>query len=303
MSLFSRRLLMTCALIMAATAFSSIPAEARTHHKHHHSHRHHVATRHHVKKKLKTQAHTNVRTAQRHLINLLYLNGKADGKMGPKTAAAIRKFQRDQHLPVNGKLTVATYNALIEADAPVTTTMIESNAPPPVPATDFYAKHPDFYGHYDQQYADPMITAPGIVNQEGTAITRSQTLPTRYGKIETSEDKNGSQKRYDVTLNGQSVLTVDNQPSVIGISKTYELGDEDAIVFTTYHDASTTCPYKHYLMTLKQDGNNLQEIDNCTRGYQAHVNEGSLFIEFLEPDDARAIGNTWRYENGRLERL
>jgi len=277
----------------------SSPAEAKTPHKKHHHARH---TTHHAHHHVATKSHArnDVRTAQTHLIHLHYLHSKADGKLGPKTVAAIRHFQHDQHLPVTGKLTTSTYNALVEADMPFAgpTTSATTAA-----AADFYAKHPDFYGHYDQQYANPMIGAPAVVSSDNATTSRTQTLPTRFGKIDMSEENAGAQKRYNVTLNDQPILTVGDQPSVIGVSSTYDLGAEDAIIFTTYHSESGTCPYKHYLLTLKADTNNLQEIANCTSGYQAKVNNGSLFVEFPEADDARAVGNTWRYENGHLERL
>lgn len=249
-----------------------------------------------------TRTKTDVRTAQGHLINLGYLKANADGKLGPITMAALKHFQKEHHLTVNGKLNTATYNALVEADMSVSAAATPAPIVPPVSASEFYGKNPDFYGKYDQQYADPMVTAPTIVGKDDTTSGRLQNIPTRYGKIDVNEDIHDNIKRYNVSLNGQPILMVDDQPSVIGISSTYDLGSEDGIIFTTYH-VNTTCPFKHYLMTLKQDGNNLQEISNCTRGYQARVTNGSLFVEFLESDDGRTIGNTWRYENGHLERL
>lgn len=41
----------------------------------------------------------------------------ADGKLGPKTAAAIKKYQKDQGLPVTGKVDDALKKALGVADA------------------------------------------------------------------------------------------------------------------------------------------------------------------------------------------
>jgi len=294
------------AVFVISFALSLSTAEARTHHKHHHSKqhaRHHTKhhAQHRTKKKAKITIRTDVRTAQRNLINLGYLKGSTDGKLGPKTAAALRKFQRDHHLTITGTINTATYNALVEANMPA---MSDMKLPiPPLAASDFMAKNPDFYGKTDQQFADPMVTAPRVVGNDGLVTSRVQSIPTRFGKVETEEKMFGTEKRYNVTLNDQSILMAGEQPSVIGISSTYDVNGEDAIIFSTYNSNSSICPYKHYLLTLKASGNDIEPIENCTRGYQARVNNGSLFIEFPEQDDARAIGNTWRYENSRLERL
>jgi hypothetical protein len=148
-----------------------------------------------------------------------------------------------------------------------------------------------------------MIAAPRVVSNDNLVTSRVQTLPTHYGKVEASEEIIGNDKRYNVTLNGQSILMANDQPSVIGISTTYDVNGEDAIILSSYNGGATGCPFKHFLLTLKSDGNNLLPIENCTRGYQARVNSGSLFIEFPEQDITRPIGNIWRYEGGNLERL
>ena len=46
------------------------------------------------------------------LNELGYDCGKADGVMGPKTVAAIRAYERDRALPVNGRATAALLNTL-----------------------------------------------------------------------------------------------------------------------------------------------------------------------------------------------
>ena len=270
-------------------------AEAKTHH-----HKKHVTqhTKHHGKKT--GHADRDLKTAQIHLAHLDYYKDKADGVMGPHTKVALKNFQHDHHLPLSGTLTTRTYNAIIEADLP-----------PPLPLTslpepkgpDFYATHPDFYGHYDQQYANPLMIAPAIISSDGSSPIHSQAILSRFAKLDISEEVKGQEKRYNITLNGQSLLAVDNQPSVIGISRTYELSNEDAIILSTYRSESDVCAYRNYLLTMKDGSNNLQEIGNCTHGYQARINEGSLFITFPESDDGRVIGNTWRYDNGDLERL
>jgi hypothetical protein len=51
--------------------------------------------------------------AQGRLLNLGYPVGTIDGIYGPKTAAAIRYFQADEHLPENGELDAATRAKLV----------------------------------------------------------------------------------------------------------------------------------------------------------------------------------------------
>jgi len=265
---------------------------------------------HHVTHKSHSRTHAAsksqmVMDAQQHLINLGYLTDRADGVLGPKTRLAVQHFQRDQGLKVTGKLTRETVNALIASDLkqkPQTALPAMPALPPAPPPTAFYDKNPDFYGHYDQQYADAMAPSPANAGNNFTGI-RTQTLATRFGKIDVSESNKGDSRSYTVTVDGKPLLQSDDQPNVIGISQTYTLGNEDAILFTTYRNLDPVCTYKHYLLAVNANGNKVQEIANCTRGYQATAKDGSLFITFPEYDDQRAVGNTWRYENGNLTRL
>ena len=49
---------------------------------------------------------------QQALLDAGYHFGEPDGKMGPATTAALKKFQTDRHLPVTGKLDAITLNTL-----------------------------------------------------------------------------------------------------------------------------------------------------------------------------------------------
>ncbi len=295
---FLRSLVLACIFLGLTASMIATIAIAKTYHRRaphaieHHAQNHGTAI---------------MRTAQTHLAHLGYYKGKIDGASGPKTTAALKSFQRDHHIQVTGMLTTQTYNALVEADMKVPPVASTLTAPATLEAAeksaDFYATHPDFYGYYNQQYADPMLTAPTVTGESGMPAVRSQALPSRYGKLDMSEDRRGPGKAYDVMLNGQAIFQSDNQPSIIGVSRTFQLNDEDAIIFTTYNNDNIACPFKHYLLTLKSEGNNMREIGNCTHGYQAGVKEGSLFVVFPENGSGRVVGNTWRYENEHLERL
>lgn len=57
-------------------------------------------------------ARLTLRDAQTLLNDMGYDAGAADGVAGPRTAAALRAFQRDQALPLSGRLDQATRQAL-----------------------------------------------------------------------------------------------------------------------------------------------------------------------------------------------
>jgi hypothetical protein len=275
--------------LSVTTVSASAPALATTQPKHHHartkaSHK-------------KNDASSTVRVAQTHLAHLGYYPGHIDGLMGPKTKAGIRDFQRDQGLAPNGVLTSETRRALAAADIAHPSALLSVPVAQP---NKFYATNPDFYGHVNQQFADPLLLSRGNAAAVSGA---SQSLPSRFAQVSITEEINGQMKRYNVTLNGEPILQVNNQPSVIGVSQTYDLGSEDVILFSTYEPGNIICPYRHHILAMNNGGRYLHPIDNCTRGYQAHVAQGSLFITFPETDDQRDIPATWRYENGDLERL
>lgn len=53
-----------------------------------------------------------VRSAQQQLKNDGYYTGKIDGEDGPMTQSAIRKYQQNQNITVNGRLDQQTLNKL-----------------------------------------------------------------------------------------------------------------------------------------------------------------------------------------------
>ncbi|MDO5624357.1 MAG: peptidoglycan-binding domain-containing protein [Pseudomonadota bacterium] len=57
-------------------------------------------------------AHLTVRQAQQALADKGYDPGVIDGLSGPRTAAALRQFQRDQGLAATGRLDAVTMEAL-----------------------------------------------------------------------------------------------------------------------------------------------------------------------------------------------
>ncbi|MFM2476334.1 peptidoglycan-binding domain-containing protein [Celerinatantimonas sp. MCCC 1A17872] len=59
----------------------------------------------HKKHKVSTESHKLVSEVQSQLHRLGYKIGKVDGYNGKKTRAAVRKFQKDHHHKVTGKIT------------------------------------------------------------------------------------------------------------------------------------------------------------------------------------------------------
>jgi len=296
-----RHVLLGLSVIALMAGLGAEPASA--YFKHHHKIVHHKSHKKATKRKSKT--HSMVHDAQTSLINLKYLTGKADGILGPKTIKAIKAFQKEHHLHADGKLTKQTYNSIIKADKE----RAMANLPLPkqvlpAPSQDTLAAQPGLVGVTHQDYADPLLGGTTVIGAAGGAQSvRTQELSSRFAKIDINENINGPTRRYSLTVNGNPLLMIDNQPSIIGISETYALEKEDAIIITSYHDGDKVCAYKHYLLTLSQGRNELHPIDNCTHGYQARKVEDSIFITFPETDDVRVAGATWRYEDGDLEKL
>jgi hypothetical protein len=291
MNAFPRHLVFSASYL--ALLLAALPAQAAcdcrqnapTHHHHivHHAVIHHTVThhaRHHGKAAAITSGTQVVRVAQQHLANLGYYGGRIDGLMGPQTKAAIKRFQYDKRLAVDGILGPQTRAALEAADQRVIGTQS-------VPLQNIVIG-PD--ANVNADYVAPL--------NGGTEI-----LSSRFARINVSESGHGADKRYAVTLNDQPLLNVDGQPSIIGISQTYSIGDEDMIVFSTYNAGDTLCTYKTHVLALTASGNQMIDIGNCTRAYQARVDDDSLYLAFPEQDDNRAVGATWRVEGMTAERL
>ncbi len=237
-------------------------------------------------KSKKSKCNETVRKAQEQLAQLGYYTGKIDCKIGPQTIRAIKNFQRDHGLKQTGKLDKETLRALDEAAAGV---IGAKSVKEPFLTRDEVLISDD---EVHQDYQLPL-----------TANVGTRALYSRFAGINATESGSGGNKIYDVKVNGASILMVGGQPSVIGISKTYAVGDEDVIIFTTYNPESTLCAYEHYALVLTAAGHETLQIENCTRYYQAHVDKGSLYISFPEYAADRMLGATWRLEGKSLHRL
>jgi len=150
----------------------------------------------------KTQkGNADVRSAQEHLAHLGYYKGKIDGIMGPKTRAAIKKFQREHGLKGDGILGKKTKRALEDADRILAPAVIIPPERLPMPQA--------------------VIPSDTEVNQDyASPLNGIKIIDTRFGRLEVSESADGTNGRlYNVSLNGQPILAAGGQPSVIGIQR------------------------------------------------------------------------------------
>jgi hypothetical protein len=220
-----------------------------------------------------------IRIAQRHLLNLGFYSGSIDGIMGPRTRAAIKKFQRAHGLKIDGVV------------GPITSRMLDQADP-----NGFGGIHGTVSGNdavgatVNNDYAQGM--------NDGT-----RALSSRFARVDVVESGVGADKRYNISLNGQPMLVADGQPSVVGISPTYDLGNEDAVIFTTFSPNESGCTYRNHVLALTGEGSKLLDLESCTRSFDAVAKNGSLFINFPQKDSNSAVGSTWRLEGYTLTRL
>ncbi|MER2519863.1 MAG: peptidoglycan-binding domain-containing protein [Bdellovibrionales bacterium] len=263
--------------------------------------------------------------AQTRLSNLGYYAGKIDGQIGPKTKAAIKAFQKDQGMKPTGVVNASLLATLSAADRsramaslPLTRKNgqsrygdvfdlkdiingIGATEEDNTPQKDYDATRPDFYGYYEQELSD--VASSYDMTGDGLGGGTSHPLVSRFAKLDVIEGTDQGKRRYTVMLNERPILLAENQPTVIGISRTFRLGAEDAIIFSAYNGDGSACGFRHYLLSMRDGASQLLKIGNCTRGYQAHIANNSLFIVFPEADNGRLIGATWRYERGNVTRL
>lgn len=289
-----RGIVLVVALVVMGAMVLPSDAAAYQSKKHHQTYKKKAAKK---KQAGNSSAAEKVRMAQAHLINLEFLVGKADGVLGPKTKAALKKFQKANGLVANGQLNAETEKALAEADrafaiAATTGGLGKARTQAPVK---FYSQHPDYYGYVNQNYADAFqIGVPAV--------------PSRFARIDVREAEIVSglttgQRRYDVMVNGVPLFTADDQPAVIGISRTYSMLSEDAVIFTAFRPNNLVCSYRHYLFVLNAQGNRLLDIDNCTYEHTANLVNNMLVISFPENPAERTAPSVWRYDSGSLNKL
>ncbi len=239
-----------------------------------------------------------VRSAQERLNQLGYYTGGVDGVVGEQTRHAILDFQRRNGLAQTGSLTPETYGLLGgQYDGRYSANYsyhYDDNR------ARYHADYKRPYYYYGDRYARADYWIPGTAWNGINA----QALPVRYGQLVISQDRTGGTNNYAVMLNGQPVLYANNQPGALRVSKTYQLGGEDAVIFTAY-DGTGGCSYRNYLVSVKGDGSTspAQAIGNCTGNYEARVDGNMLYVSFDNGGSVYGRSDVWRYSNSTVGRI
>lgn len=235
------------------------------------------------------QASEQIRTAQMQLAELGYFVGRYDGMAGPVTRSAVAQFQRNNGLPVSGTLTQDTYSLLWRMDY-----ALRNNA-------NLHSAYSYRYGYYR---GTPFLST-SLIDWDGRWHSiRTQSIPSRYGKIDVNEERYGSFSNFTITLNGKPVFIAKNQPSILHVSQAYPLAGEDALVVTAYQGESG-CMHKNYVIALRHNNTYTgpQEIGRCSEILEARVSNGALFMTFRNSYNGWAANTVWRYENGSAFQL
>ncbi len=229
---------------------------------------------------------TSIHTVQSQLADLGYYTGSVDGKNGPMTKRAVKDFQKDKGLKATGALDSKTVSTLAQAAYTVR-------------GADYYAAKPASSGR--------SLSAGGslgTLTSVEPVVREPDPFATRYGTFAVTEDEvAGQMKNYTLSLNGQAVLTVTNQAGPLRNSGTFQVGDEDAIVLTTY-TGRPNCLYDNNLIVVRADGAVLKyNIPVCAAETSGEVKDLSFFINFADGYDGSKPGVIWRYYRGTLNAL
>ncbi|MDD3181805.1 MAG: peptidoglycan-binding domain-containing protein [Alphaproteobacteria bacterium] len=233
----------------------------------------------------------SIRTAQMQLAELGYFADRYDGILGSVTRAALQEFQRNNGLIVSGVLTPETANLLIRMDYGVRNSSYYGNA---------YLGYSNYYNIGSRAEMHSPIVDWG----NRWHVANMYSIPSRFAKVDVHEDRAGSLSNFSITLNGAPVLFAKNQPNFPQISRTFNLGNEDAVIITT-SNGDGICSHRNFLLTLRSNNTFVgpQEIGNCSDVFEASVHNHLLYINFKNGFNDVALNSVWRYANGSLRRL
>jgi peptidoglycan hydrolase-like protein with peptidoglycan-binding domain len=251
----------------------------------------------------KTSKHCDeaVRSAEQELADLGYYTGSVDCVMGDELRDAIKRFQRDHGLTPDGKLGPKTRAALKNAGHRAIGRHAYPLSGHRVTGQGTGAALGRAVGDGGSVYA---ATGSGYIDDDyAPRIRGSKSLDSRFAKIDVAEQGNAPNLRYAVNVNGSPILTAEGQPSVVSISEIYNLGDEEAVIFSTYSPNDAGCMFSHHVLAMSSGATQLLDLGNCTRRVDAQVVHGTLVITLPEHDDKRALGATWTLQGMDLERL
>ncbi len=212
------------------------------------------------------------RDLQEKLTLLGYEPGPIDGRYGPKTRAAVRAFQGDSNITVDGIVGRQTRAALDAA--------LEMGGRRPVSAN-----------HQLDIYED--VLTDRLANG-------SVTLPSRYAKVDVTRTAPG---RYNISINGNVVAVSPGANALPRISHTFELPGEDAFVFAAA-SPRRDCRLEHTVLVVRADGTFLAPtaVGNCKEILNGRVQDDSLVLSF-PPINVTSwrLEESWIYQGGKVE--
>ena len=214
----------------------------------------------------------STRDLQEKLTLLGYEPGPIDGRVGPKTRAAIRAFQQDSDLAVDGIVGPRTRAALDTA-------------------LDMGGRRPVAANHQLDIYEDVLTDrlAAGSVQ-----------LPSRYANVEVVRTAPG---RYNIKINGNTVASSPGANAMPRISHTFELPGEDAFVFAAA-SPRRDCRLEHTVLVVRADGTFMAPtpIGNCKEVLNGRVQDDSLVLSFPpKVVPSWRLEESWIYQGGQVE--
>lgn len=213
------------------------------------------------------------RDVQEKLILLGYEPGPIDGAYGRQTRIAVRKFQKDANIGVDGKIGPQTLNALEE-----------------------FAARGGALGK--PQAANNQLDIYEDVLTDRLS-SGSVTLPSRFAKVEVMRAGAG---RYTISLNGQIIATSPGANGLPRISHTFEMPGEDAYVFAAV-SGSKACHLEHTVFVVRKDGSFLPPtpVGNCKEVLNGRVQDDELVLSFPpEHVPSWRLEESWIYQYGQV---
>lgn len=215
------------------------------------------------------------RDVQEKLILLGYEPGQIDGAYGPHTRAAVRAFQKDAQIRIDGIVGPQTLNALdafVGQGGRFTPSRQANNQ----------------LDIYEDVLTDRLAT--GAV-----------TLPSRFAKVEVTRAGAG---RFSVVINGQVVSTSPGGNGLPRISRTFQMPGEDAYVFAAV-SGNRACHLEHSILVVRQDGSFMPPtpIGNCNEVLNGRVQDDAVVLSFPPVAvPSWRIEETWVYQYGKVEK-
>lgn len=211
---------------------------------------------------------------QEKLTLLGYTPGSLDGKMGRQTKSAVRAFQKDAGIGVDGIVgprTMAMLNEFVGKGGP------QGRLPAANNQLDIY----------EDVLTDRL--ASGRV-----------TLPTRYGQVEAVRTGAG---RYSLSINGQVVASSPKGQGMPRFSRSFELPGEDVILITTPVNLKGGCKLEHTVMVIRANGTFLPptRVGNCQPVLGGVIETDRVVFPFPpERTPSWRLEESWIYQAGNI---